>query len=131
MWVHKGMWIKNLPYMSKFTPSINYFYDVLFWLCKQKGIIEQPNRSLSPARVSHYKSGYTKECGLKIYRICPIRIEIIYGRGKFVGDFNMGSIICANFTQIMLPIFAQIMLPMLKSPTNLPLSKLMTLPVWP
>ena len=41
-----------------------------------------------------------KGCGLKIYRICPIRIEIIYGRGK-------------NFTQIMLPI--------LKSPTNLPL----------
>ena len=35
---------------------------------------------------------------LKIYRICPIRIEIIYGRGKFVGDFNMGNIICANFT---------------------------------
>jgi hypothetical protein len=58
--------------------------------------------------------GYTiKECGLKIYRICPIRIEIIYGRGKFVGDFNMGDIICTNFTQIMLPI--------LKSPTNLPL----------
>jgi hypothetical protein len=25
-------------------------------------------------------------------------IEIIYGRGKFVGDFNMGNIICANFT---------------------------------
>jgi hypothetical protein len=42
--------------------------------------------------------GYTiKECGLKLYRICPIRIEIIYGRGKFVGDFNMGNIICANF----------------------------------
>ena len=42
--------------------------------------------------------GYTiKECGLKIYRICPIRIEIIYGRGKFGGDFNMGNIICANF----------------------------------
>jgi hypothetical protein len=41
--------------------------------------------------------GYTiKECGLKIYCICPIRIEIIYGRGKFVGDFNMGNIICAN-----------------------------------
>jgi hypothetical protein len=40
-------------------------------------------------------------------------IEIIYGRGKFVGDFNMGNIICANFMQIMLPI--------LKSPTNLPL----------
>ena len=43
--------------------------------------------------------GYTiKECGLKNYRICPIRIEIIYGRGMFVGDFNMGNIICANFT---------------------------------
>ena len=42
--------------------------------------------------------GYTiKECGLKIYHICPIRIEIIYGRGKFVGDINMGNIICANF----------------------------------
>ena len=53
IWVHyKGMWIKNLPYMS----------------------------------------------------ICPIRIEIIYGRGKFVGDFDMGNIILANFTQIMLPI---------------------------
>jgi hypothetical protein len=48
-----------------------------------------------------------------MYRICPIRIEIIYGRGKFVGDFDMGNIICVNFTQIMLPI--------LKSPTNLPL----------
>ena len=24
---------------NKLTPSINYFYDVLFWLCKQKGII--------------------------------------------------------------------------------------------
>ena len=35
---------------------------------------------------------------INIYRICPIRIEIIYGRGKFVGDFNMGNIICANFT---------------------------------
>jgi hypothetical protein len=45
--------------------------------------------------------------------MCPIRIEIIYGRGKFVGDFNMGNIIWTNFTQIMLPI--------LKSPTNLPL----------
>jgi hypothetical protein len=39
-----------------------------------------------------------------MYRICPIRIEIIYGRGKFVGDFDMGNIISANFTQIMLPI---------------------------
>jgi hypothetical protein len=39
-----------------------------------------------------------KECGLKFYRICPIRIEIIYGSGKFVGDFNMGNIICANVT---------------------------------
>ena len=39
-----------------------------------------------------------KESGLNIYRICPIRIEIIYGRGKFVGDFNMGNIICANIT---------------------------------
>ena len=29
---------------------------------------------------------WIKECGLKIYSICPIRIEIIYGRGKFVGD---------------------------------------------
>jgi hypothetical protein len=28
-----------------------------------------------------------------MYRICPIRIEIIYGRGKFVGDFDMGNII--------------------------------------
>ena len=64
----------------------------------------------------HYKGMWIKNL-----RICPIRIEIIYGRGKFVGDFNMGSIICANLTQIMLPIFAQIMLPMLKSPTNLPL----------
>ena len=45
-----------------------------------------------------------KECGLKMYRICPIRIEIMYGRGKFVGDFDMGNIISANFTQIMLPI---------------------------
>jgi hypothetical protein len=31
--------------------------------------------------------------GLKIYHICPIRIEIIYGRGKFVGDFNMGTLL--------------------------------------
>jgi hypothetical protein len=23
---------------------------------------------------------------------------LIYGRGKFVGDFIMGNIICANFT---------------------------------
>jgi hypothetical protein len=30
---------------NKHTSSINYFYDVLFWLCKQKGIIEQPNTS--------------------------------------------------------------------------------------
>jgi hypothetical protein len=57
------------------------------------------------------------ECGLKIYRICPIRIEIIYGRGKFVGDFNMGNIICASLGVI----FTQIMLLILKSPTNLPL----------
>ena len=28
--------------------------------------------------------GYTiKECGLRIYRICAIRIEIIYGRGTY------------------------------------------------
>ena len=33
-----------------------------------------------------------------MYRICPIRIEIIDGRGKFVGDFDMGNIICASFT---------------------------------
>jgi hypothetical protein len=39
-----------------------------------------------------------------MYRICPIRIEIIDGRGKFVGDFDMGNIISANFSQIMLPI---------------------------
>jgi hypothetical protein len=25
-------------------------------------------------------------------------LEIIYGRGKFVGDFNMGNIICANIS---------------------------------
>jgi len=36
----------------------------------------------------HYKGMW-----IKIYRLCPIRIEIIYGRGKFVGDFNMGNII--------------------------------------
>jgi len=30
---------------NKLTSSINYFYDMLFWLCKQKGIIEQPNTS--------------------------------------------------------------------------------------
>ena len=43
--------------------------------------------------------GYTiKECGLQIHRICPIRIEIFYGRGKIVGDFNIGNIIFANFT---------------------------------
>ena len=41
----------------------------------------------------HYKGIW-----INIYRICPIRIEIIYGRGKFVGDFNMGNIIWANFT---------------------------------
>jgi hypothetical protein len=70
----------------------------------------------------------------------PIRIRIIYGRGKFVGDFNMGNITCANVsTQIMLPIlkspilaiargkiFTQIMLPISKSPTNLPLLKHIT-----
>jgi hypothetical protein len=59
---------------------------------------------------------WIKECGLKIYSICPIRIEIIYGRGKFVGEFNMGNIICTNCK-----IFTPIMLPILKSPTNLPL----------
>ena len=35
--------------------------------------------------------------------MCPIRIEIIYGRGKFVGDFNMDNIIWVTilpFTQI-------------------------------
>jgi hypothetical protein len=36
--------------------------------------------------------------------VCDQGIEIIYGRGKFVGDFDMGNIISANFTQIMLPI---------------------------
>ena len=41
---------------------------------------------------------WIKECGLKIYSICPIRIEIIYGRGMFVGDCNMGNTIWANFT---------------------------------
>jgi hypothetical protein len=50
--------------------------------------------------------------------MCPIRIEIIYGRGKFVGDFNMDNIICANLVQIILPI--------LKSPTNLPLLEMPT-----
>ena len=38
----------------------------------------------------HYKGMWIKK-----NRIRPIRIEIIYGRGKFVGDFNMGNIICA------------------------------------
>jgi hypothetical protein len=28
---------------------------------------------------------WIKECGLKIYRICPIRIEIIYGRVSLLG----------------------------------------------
>ena len=47
----------------------------------------------------NWKSQYTiKECRLQFYRICPIRIEIIYGRVKFVGDFDMGNIICANFS---------------------------------
>jgi hypothetical protein len=36
--------------------------------------------------VGDFNMGTLKECGLKIYHICPIRIEIIYGRGKFVGD---------------------------------------------
>ena len=40
------------------------------------------------------------ECGLKIYRICPIRIEIIYGRGKFVGDFSRGKICTYIVTHI-------------------------------
>jgi hypothetical protein len=69
-------------------------------------------------------------------------IEIIYGRDKLVGDFNMEEVslleilILVNYKgnfargkicpQIMLPIslgvkFTQIMLPILKSPTNLPL----------
>ena len=48
-----------------------------------------------------FSYGYTiKECGLKFYRICPIRIEIIYGRGKFVGDFNMGNIICVKIVAL-------------------------------
>jgi hypothetical protein len=34
----------------------------------------------------HYKGMWIKNL-----RICPIRIEIIYGRSKFVGDFNMGN----------------------------------------
>jgi hypothetical protein len=41
----------------------------------------------------HYKGMWIKKL-----RICPIRIEIIYGRGKFVGDFNMGITICAIYT---------------------------------
>jgi hypothetical protein len=47
----------HIKISNKLIPSINYFYDVLFWLCKQKGIIEQPNTSWSSARVSHNKSG--------------------------------------------------------------------------
>jgi hypothetical protein len=43
-------------------------------------------------------------------------IEIIYGRGKFVGDFNMEGV-----KKIM-----KIMLPILKSPTNLPLPKIIS-----
>jgi hypothetical protein len=37
----------------------------------------------------HYKGMW-----IKIYciSICPIRIEIIYERGKFAGDFNMGTL---------------------------------------
>jgi hypothetical protein len=35
----------SLILYPKLTPSIDYFYDMLFWLCKQKGIIEQPNTS--------------------------------------------------------------------------------------
>ena len=42
---------------NKLIPSINYFYDVLFWLCKQKGIIKQPNTSWSSVCVSHNKLG--------------------------------------------------------------------------
>jgi hypothetical protein len=43
-----------------------------------------------------------------------VNLEIIYGRGKFIGDFNMGNIICIKFVEIMLS--------MLKSPTNLPMT---------
>jgi hypothetical protein len=57
--------------------------------------------------------------GLKLYRICPIRIEIIYGRGKFVGDFNMGNIICVKIVARG-KIYAD-NVTILKSPTNLPL----------
>ena len=57
----------------------------------------------------HYKGMWIKN----LLYMCPIRIEIIYGRGNFVVDFNMDNIIWTNFMQIMLPI--------LKSPTNLPL----------
>jgi hypothetical protein len=53
--------------------------------------------------------------------MCPIRIEIIYGRGKFVGDFNTDNIIWVTI----LP-FTQIVLPILKSPTNLPLPSIIS-----
>jgi hypothetical protein len=59
-------------------------------------------------------------------------IEIIYGREKLVGDFNMERVslleilIWVTLSAQILPIslalkFTQIMLPILKSPTNLPL----------
>jgi hypothetical protein len=64
-----------------------------------------------------------KECGLTIYRLCPIRIAVIYLRGKFVGDFNMDYIFCGNLPLAFARgnIVTQIMLLILKSPTDLPL----------
>ena len=43
----------------------------------------------------HYKGMWIKNLPYMYYY--SIRIEIIYGKGKFVGDFNMVNIICVKF----------------------------------
>ena len=60
--------VTHIKISNKLTPSINYFYGVLVWLCKQKGIIEQPYTSWSSARVSHNKSGIFIPFSLQIQK---------------------------------------------------------------
>ena len=62
---------------------------MLFWLCKQKGI-KIPDYLVTLAD-DHDVFG----CSIILFLFTKPKqhvIEIIYGRGKFVGDFNMGTL---------------------------------------
>ena len=71
----------------------------------------------------HYKGMWIKKL-----RICPIRIEIIYGRVSLL-EILIWVSLSAQFIPLAFArgtIFTQIILPILKSPTNLPLPSIIS-----